>query len=766
MKKSRLIFARYSQSRRTERRKQMVMGASAGLCGLLVAASVIGTKHDDWLSQLIGWRPFLNSSATIQEKWANTKVLSLVSLPASERAEQLEAIAHGPNSIERSRARYMLASDLIEQQQGQKALSLLAGLEWNYGVMSPYIALKRAQAYEVIGDKAKAQAAWKDVLMYHSDSPAAAEALYALNKMNPRDWETMLSKYPSHPRTLEMARYSISQNPKQPQLMLMLAKYAFDSPEITPVLDRLVSQLSILGEKSKEFFKQEDWEAIALGYWLNRKYGQASAAYAKAPHTPKNAYRVARGLQLAEKRGEANQAYKQMVAEFPNAKETASALLHIAKLEPIIEAVPYLDEVISKFPDRAGEALILEAQVLDKLKSTQPAREARQLLVTKYGNSDAAAEYRWQMAQKKAAAGDIQAALQWAQPITTQNPHSELSRVAAFWVGKWSKLQGQHEVARASFEEVLKQHPQSYYAWRSAALLGLDVGDFSTVRKITPSLEPPAERPELPIGSAMLKELYKLGQDQDAWTVWQAEFQNRINPTVPEQFTDGLLRLGAGDYMKGISQISSLEDRDTPQEQAQYQSLKQQAAYWQALYPIPYKETIQTWSKKRQLNPLLVSALIRQESRFMPNIRSSAGAVGLMQVMPHIAALVAKQINLKEYALDDPNDNVNLGTWLLDSTSRQYRNNALLAVASYNAGSGNVGKWLREQEYRDPDEFVENIPFSETRNYVRQVFGNYWNYLRLYNPEVGQQVANYSSGQLTTLLNRSQRSEVRNQKLF
>lgn len=750
MRKSRLSFARYSLSRRKQRRKQIAIAVSAGLCGLLIVVTVLAKKYGIWSGQWTIWHSFLDQNLTKGEL-ADTKVFSLVSLPATQRAAQLEALTQEPNTPGHSRARYLLAADLIQQQQGKKALSLLNGLESDYPVLAPYIALKRAQAYEATGDQVKASSSWQDVLKRYPDSPVAAEALWALGKMNPKDWEQVIAKFPGHPRVIDIARTWLSENPNQPRWMLLLAKYAFDTPEITSILDRLVRQPETVTTKGLLPLKPEDWEAIALSYWLNRKYGQASDAYAKAPHTPSNAYRVARGLHLAQKRAEADLAYKQMVRDFPHAKETATALLQIAKLEPAIEVVPYLDQVVNQFPDRAGEALLAEAQVLDQIKSTKAAEEARQLLLTKYGNSNAAAEYRWQTAQAKVAEGDIPAASQLAQLISTQNPHSEQARVAGFWIGKWAMRLGQQQSAVTAFQQVLAQYPQSYYAWRSAAMLGLHVGDFTTVGQLSPPVVRPAERPVLPIGSAMLKELYQLGQDQDAWTLWQAEFQNRIKPTVAEQFTDGLLRQAVGDYLAGITQVSQLEDRDEPSDQAQYQSLKQQPIYWQALYPLAFGEVIETKSKQRQLNPLLVTALIRQESRFMPNIHSGAGAIGLMQVMPDIGALVAKRMNLKQYALDDPNDNVHLGTWLLDSTLRQYKNNSLLAVASYNAGSGNVAKWLQKKELTDPDEFVEAIPLTETKDYVKQVFGNYWNYLRLYNPQVGQQVANFSPAQLTTL---------------
>jgi len=274
----------------------------------------------------------------------------------------------------------------------------------------------------------------------------------------------------------------------------------------------------------------------------------------------------------------------------------------------------------------------------------------------------------------------------------------------------------------------------------------MNVGDFNDVRSMNPEIVP-RQRPIPPAGSETFKELYLLGQDRDAYLEWEAAFVDQNHPTVAEQFTDGLIKLAQGENISGIDEISQLEDRDTPQEKAEYLALSQQSIYWQARYPFPYFNDVQKWSAKRQINPLLVIALMRQESRFEAKIKSPVGATGLMQLMPDTAKWITPQINtdFKTINLENPSDNIMLGTWYLDHTHQQYGNNSLLAIASYNAGPGNVNKWLTTIPSSDPDEFVEEIPFEETRNYVRQVFGNYWNYLRLYNPETSRLIARYSS---------------------
>ncbi len=680
------------------------------------------------------------SELSLTQKDAQSLVLPLVSLSPEARAEQLMDIASGRQSLDQSRARYLLASDLIGQQQPEAALQWLEGLDAKYPQLASHIALKRAQAYTAMGDTANAEQAWQGILETYPSYPVAAQALYALGESNPEYWQQAIAQFPTHPRTLEIVRQKLQENPKQLDLLLLLAKSAHDAPGSGGIRDRLVDQYA-------SQLQPEDWQTIAFGYWKTREYAKAAQAYTKAPPTPENAYRVGRGYHLKGKRTEAKAAYQTLIRDFPDAKETGLGLRRLASLLPSKEAIPYLDQVVAKFPDEAPEALLTKANILEALGSSQSAAQARQSVLTQYPNSNAAAEYRWQVASQKAQAGNLAEAWQWAQPITTDSPDSPIAPEAAFWVGRWAMQLGRQDEATAAFEHILAKYPESYYAWRSARFLGWDVGDFTTVRDVNPTVVLPKTRSRLPAGSDTLKELHLLGQNQDSWTLWQAEFQNRQEPTVAEQFTDGVMRLGVGDNINGINQVWFLSQRETPEERRQWQALRAEPAYWHTLFPLPFFEYVTNWSGQRQLNPLLVTGLIRQESRFEPEIGSIAGARGLMQVMPGTGQWIADKIQLQEYDLNDPNDNVKLGTWYLDHTHQEYNNHSLFAVASYNAGPGNVAKWIRKYDTTDPDAFIEQIPFAETKGYVEAVFENYWNYLRLYNPEVNQLLRKYSQSQ-------------------
>lgn len=713
----------------------VAIGAGLLLCGLL-GSSLLALSMTGVLGQWLGQKT--NTSLSLTQEDQQSTVLPLVSLSPSARASQLETVATGAKSLDNSRARYLLASDLIDQKQANKALKWLSGLESDYPQMSAHIALKRAQAYEMMGDKGKATEAWQSLLKNYPTAPVTAEALYALGKTKPQYWQDAIAKFPSHPRTQEIIRTSLTKNPNQFAQLLLLAKINPSSKTTAPIRDVLV-------DKFAAQLKPEDWQTIAFGYWETQEYGKAAKAYAKSPRTSLTAYRIGRGYQLDTKKTEAILAYQQLVKDFPDAKETGLGLRRLAAISPSKDAVVYLDYIVKKFPDEAAEALLSKADILEALGSTTSATQARQSVLTQFAKSDATAQYRWKVAEQKARAGKYQEAWLWAQPITVNNPDSELAPEAAFWVGRWAVELGRQKEATAAFEHVLGKYPESYYAWRSAKFLGWNVGDFTTVRNLTPEVKVPPTRATLPTGSATLKELYQLGQDNDAWTLWQVEYQNRQTPTVAEQFTDGLMRFGVGDHLEGIYHIWSLNQREKPEERSQWQALRNSPAYWHALFPFPYKDQITNWSQQRQLNPLLVTALIRQESRFEVKIRSVVGATGLMQVMPETGTWIAEKIQLKKYNLENPDDNVKLGTWFLDYTHQEYSNNSMLAVASYNAGPGKVSEWITKFGLADPDAFIEVIPYPETKGYVESVFGNYWNYLRLYNPEISQMLGKYTA---------------------
>ena len=157
-------------------------------------------------------------------------------------------------------------------------------------------------------------------------------------------------------------------------------------------------------------------------------------------------------------------------------------------------------------------------------------------------------------------------------------------------------------------------------------------------------------------------------------------------------------------------------------------------SYWEALFPKPYWPDLKRFALANDLDPYLVASLIRQESEFNPNAVSRANAVGLMQLLPKTGKNVAKQVKLKRYnpsQLYTPGVNMQLGTRYFRGMVDKF-GSFEYALAAYNAGSDRVEEWLGQGKYRDPQEFVESIPFTETREYVQAILRNANVYKQLY----------------------------------
>lgn len=649
--------------------------------------------------------------------------------------QELANLAEGQGD-DADRARYRLAL-LTLPTDPKQALTALDGLDARLTSLAPQIFALRAKAQMVLG---QSPAAWDQLLKTYPTSPVIVEALYAKNQVLPpaqqqANQDRAIAEHPAHPVTIELAKQRLKIDPNHRPSLLAIARYGLHLTDQSSYLARLMALPNLV---------PQDWESIAFAYWERLDYANAAKAYAKAPITAKTRYRTGRALQLSEQATAARPFFRQVTQQFPKTLEAGLAYKRLAELASGDQSIAYWSQAAATSPNLTPEALLSQSKILDAQGKATQASQLRQTLFQQHGQSESAAELRWILADRYAQSNQFPSAIQQAQALVQQSPQSPLAPKTSFWLGRWLERQGDAAGAKAAWANTLKIYPESYYAWRSANRLGLPVGDFSTIQRQTPTLVPIPRRNPLRSGSPALQDLYQLGDDRAAWYLWQTEFTDRDSPTIAQQYTDGFIRQGVGDYLDGIFMVSNLTQRDKPDEKQQVQTLLTQRDYWQGLYPLAYGREIQAAAAVEKLNPALVIGLIRQESRFTPAIKSVVGAGGLMQVMPETASFIADNLKLKKYEVTQARDNLKLGTWYLNYVHKEWNGNSMLAIASYNAGPGNVQDWKTRSKLTDTDEFIEKIPFSETQGYVIHVFENYWNYLRLYNPEMSQLVGQYS----------------------
>lgn len=152
------------------------------------------------------------------------------------------------------------------------------------------------------------------------------------------------------------------------------------------------------------------------------------------------------------------------------------------------------------------------------------------------------------------------------------------------------------------------------------------------------------------------------------------------------------------------------------------------------IFPYEHKEFVEKYAEENDISPLLVLSVIKTESKFKPDARSNKNAVGLMQITESTGEWIASQMNIENYtseSLTDEETNIKMGCWYLRNLKDEF-GTWNEAIAAYNAGRGNVNKWLKNSEYSSDGKHLDYIPFPETKKYVDKVNTSYNMYKFLY----------------------------------
>jgi soluble lytic murein transglycosylase len=157
--------------------------------------------------------------------------------------------------------------------------------------------------------------------------------------------------------------------------------------------------------------------------------------------------------------------------------------------------------------------------------------------------------------------------------------------------------------------------------------------------------------------------------------------------------------------------------------------------FWQLAFPIPYRASLEKYARQAEIDPFVFAGLIRQESEFNASVVSRSNAYGLSQILPSTGKDLARRVGMKGFSprmLFDPTTNIHLGTYYIRHLLNSLEGNWHEALAAYNGGRTRVIKWRTFAQYREPAEFIETIPFDETRGYVQAVLRNAAVYKQLY----------------------------------
>lgn len=291
-------------------------------------------------------------------------------------------------------------------------------------------------------------------------------------------------------------------------------------------------------------------------------------------------------------------------------------------------------------------------------------------------------------------------------------PDSNSTPKVMFWLAKVAQRTKNYDEARSYYKRLINQYPDDYYAYHAF----LNLNRFRSF-DVLDLRNKPVEFPYKNSGYVIVKELAKV---KDYGLI------NQLYPN--DDFIQSWLAYLQGNYSNsariardGMEKLADKPDRFDPR--------------WTLVYPIHYYDEIKKYSHDRGNDPTLILSIIREESYFNPNANSAVGACGLMQLMPATAQEAANAIGMgipNKKFLFDSDVNIRLGNIYYAKLKRALWEKDLLAVLAYNGGLGSVSKWRDNLKYVDVDDFVEQIPYPETQNYLKKVYRSYWNYIRIY----------------------------------
>ena len=385
----------------------------------------------------------------------------------------------------------------------------------------------------------------------------------------------------------------------------------------------------------------------------------------------------------------------------------------------------------------ARQSYLRIAECYFRLKENEKGILMWQELNTKHPNSSEAMISLWKTARYYDKEEDYSVALEAYKKLVERFSKSSKGDDANYWMAKTLQKLGLKEKADTAYKNLISNYPLSYYTEKVLE----NRKEFYTLWPVFNS----EEKKNRELKKFLNK--FSTGNDRSKLLLLKAELFKEIS-----FFKEAIIELReALDNDPG--NISILFDlSDTYKENEDYYNslyfteiifsyLVERQEWdeipfelWKNLYPDYYNYLIKDYAQKYDIDPLIVLATIREESRFNPWDESVAGARGLMQIIYSTGEWIAQKINLENFTdemLFSPKMNIDLGCWYINYLKERFSGDLILIISGYNAGPGITSQWLKKYNISDSDNFIENIPYDETREHVKKVLKSYLMYKRI-----------------------------------
>ena len=654
----------------------------------------------------------------------------------------LQAIPQPPPDAIRHRVSFITGFCLLKTQQPAEALALLEQAAAEYDLLADYALFYAAKAALALQDSGKSTVLLSRLLARYPNSRLAEEAHFQLGMtyleiQQPEDARrtllAFLDRYPASPlasqASLLLAKLFLTlERPQEAAPLLKRLYISFPADPTTVETERLLRAnpdlVTITAEdrllRAKALFQADRYrDAVTALTPLLKSHpgnGEVRLLLGRSQFALKEyAQAITTLLPLTE-------------STEPSALQ-AEALLLVGRAffrsGDTVQAIATLERIPVLFPGShlAADALHLIGLNYEERREDDAALEAYARLLRLYPNENLGDTARWQRAWLLYRQGKLQPAAQELSHLLEKYPHSPLKAQALYWRGRMLEELGNKSLATRTYHRLLKEAGDDpYYLQAARQRLALKPARLSA-----DSLLPPANSASPLVAKARELSFLRLW-DEAALEYWEIARAHPRELSLQREACEALSRAGQFDRVISLARFAS---RGLLRTGGQDGVLSPLSTF---LYPRAFWAWVDHYARESRLDPYLVTAVIREESAFAPKALSRAGARGLMQLLPATAAQVAKENNLRRLPdLDTPAPNIALGTRYLAKLHEEFGGNLVLTLASYNAGPHVVRRWLDTlQLSQDPEIFIEEIPYPETRRYVKRVLGSYDRYRTLY----------------------------------
>lgn len=439
--------------------------------------------------------------------------------------------------------------------------------------------------------------------------------------------------------------------------------------------------------------------------------------------------------------------------KFPSSSVADDSLYFLGRvftnLDMDDKAISYYQNLLNRFPQSnySDDALYRLGRIYFFRNDFQNASISYKRIINEYPNGDKLPESYWELGWVHYISGDWSSSKNTFMDMAASFSGTSLEEKALFWQAKCCQKLGEDNQAADLYKKIISINSYSYYTFASSNLLAKLHSEIH-IPKINTSM-----RPDNPGIADLIPDVYKnlepgkIESYQDITHIEKAKellkLECRISASLEieagskELSEDPIKILGvstlflqAKDYINSQKLISRYYTKLKSTLTGSYRDY-----FYYLNYPYGYRNYVDYCSRQHNLDPLFTLAVIREESRFQPDAGSFAGALGLMQIIPSTGQSIAKQIGISNFdnsMLLDSETNIKMGTFYLRQQLDNFNQNKFYACGAYNGGPGNMSKWISKWGDRGMDEFIENIPYDETRNYIKKVMGSYYFYQMLY----------------------------------